>query len=287
MTTPLQSAGPAEQGPPARSGRSELARVWAKALSTTAYVLSTRRDVERLLRDLLDGLFESVTADRFSPGPAREVGVRLVAEDFTTEQSLSHTVEVLGQALPVHPELQNVDRLASKVVSVRGALSACFAAALRGRTLDQQEQVKRGIAVHEGGGSSTGGNPGTSGGAGNRTTDPAELLRAAPPCTGSRTTASTSGACSIRTATPTIERTAGWVTGRWSDSTRCCAGTTRSVDSSPRGKPRRTCRYSRTWASRSRCSAAAERMPSPIWRTCPCWRWSWPADGPAGHHAGW
>jgi diguanylate cyclase (GGDEF)-like protein/PAS domain S-box-containing protein len=119
--------------------------MWAKALSSTAYVPSTRRDVERLLSDLLNELFESVTADGFSPGPAREVGVRLVTENFTAEQSLSHTVEVLGQALPVHPDLQNVDRLASKVNSVLGALSAGFAAALRARTLDQQEQVKRAL----------------------------------------------------------------------------------------------------------------------------------------------
>jgi hypothetical protein len=72
MTTPVQSAGPAEQGPPARSGRTELARVWAKALSNTAYVPSSRSDIERLPRDLLDDLFAAARAAAFSAGPARE-----------------------------------------------------------------------------------------------------------------------------------------------------------------------------------------------------------------------
>lgn len=144
MTGPVQSSGPAEQGRPARA---ELARVWVKALSSTAYVPKSHREIEQLLRELLDVLFGTLTGDRFSPGAAREVGVRLVTEHFTSEQSLSRTVEVLGQALPADPELREVDRLAGKVIALLGAVSAGFAAALRARTLDQQEQVKRALLL--------------------------------------------------------------------------------------------------------------------------------------------
>jgi PAS domain S-box-containing protein len=119
--------------------------VWAKALSTTAYVPRSGREIERLLRSLLDELFDSLSGPGFNPGAAREVGVRLVAENFIGEQSLSRTVEVLGQALPVQPELRDVPRLGSKMICLLGALAAGFAAALRARTLDQQEQVKQAL----------------------------------------------------------------------------------------------------------------------------------------------
>lgn len=145
MTTPVHSAGPAQQGPPSRSGRAELVRLWAQALIGTAYVPATRQDVERSLRGHLDTLIGIVTARRFSAAAAREVGVALVAEHFTSEQSLGHTLELLGQALPAQPELQGVERIGGRVVSVLAALSAGFAAALRARTLDQQEQVKRAL----------------------------------------------------------------------------------------------------------------------------------------------
>lgn len=145
MTTPVQSAGPAKQGPPTRSGRPDLARLWAKALDDTAYVPTTRQDVERSLRGLLDNLLDIVRAKSFSPAPAREVGVALVALHYISDQSVSRTVELLGEALPTQPELQGVDRLTGKVIAVLGAVAAGFAAALRARTLDQQEQVKQAL----------------------------------------------------------------------------------------------------------------------------------------------
>lgn len=151
MTTPVPPAGPAQQGPPPKPERAELARVWAKALISTTYVPTSRPDIERLLRNLVDDLVGSLVggvADQgFSPDAAREVGVRLVAAHFTSEQSLSRTMELLGQALPALPELQGVDRFTGKVISMLAAVAAGFATALRMRTLDQQEQVKRALLL--------------------------------------------------------------------------------------------------------------------------------------------
>ncbi|MGB9279601.1 MAG: EAL domain-containing protein [Pseudonocardiaceae bacterium] len=101
--------------------------------------------IERVLRELLDQLFNSLTAQRFSPAPSRMVGQRLVASHFTDEQSLSRTVEVLGEGLPASTELQCVDGLAGKVVSLLGAMAAGYAAALRAQTFDQQEEVKHAL----------------------------------------------------------------------------------------------------------------------------------------------
>ena len=150
MTTPPGSEHPGSPGPPASSGpassgRAELAWQWASALRTTAYVPTSRPEIERLLRELLDQLFDSLAVEEFSPDPAREVGRRLVTSYFTGEQSLSRTVAVLGQGLAANPELQGVYGLAGKVTSLLGAVAAGYAAALRTQTLDQQEEVKQAL----------------------------------------------------------------------------------------------------------------------------------------------
>ncbi|MFY9808017.1 MAG: hypothetical protein WAK86_12220, partial [Pseudonocardiaceae bacterium] len=85
MTTPPYSEDPGSLAP-AASERLELARQWARALRTTAYVPASPVMIERVLRELLDQLFNSLTAQRFSPAPSRMVGQRLVASHFTDEQ---------------------------------------------------------------------------------------------------------------------------------------------------------------------------------------------------------
>jgi diguanylate cyclase (GGDEF)-like protein/PAS domain S-box-containing protein len=144
MTTPPCSEDPESLAPTA-SQRLELARHWERALRTTAYVPTSPVVIERMLRELVDLLFDSLTADKFSPAPGRMVGQRLVKSHFTDEQSLSRTVEVLGQGLPASPELQEIDGLAGKVVSLLGAMAAGYAAALRAETFDQQEEVKQAL----------------------------------------------------------------------------------------------------------------------------------------------
>ncbi|MBV9012949.1 MAG: EAL domain-containing protein [Pseudonocardiales bacterium] len=128
-----------------QSDRAGLARQWASALRTTAYVPTSRREIERLLRELLDRLFGSLTVEEFSPGTGREVGQQLVTCYFTGEQSLSRTVEVLAGGLAANSELQSVEGLAGKVTSLVGAVAAGYAAALRAQTLDQQEEVKQAL----------------------------------------------------------------------------------------------------------------------------------------------
>lgn len=130
---------------PSVTGRLELARQWERALRTTAYVPSSPVAIERVLAELVDRLFDSLTAEAFSPALGRLVGERLVASHFTDEQSLSCTVEVLGRELPASPELRGVDGLMGKVVSLLGAVAAGYAAALRARIFDQQEEVKQAL----------------------------------------------------------------------------------------------------------------------------------------------
>lgn len=126
-------------------GRADLAQHWASTLRTTAYVPASRHEIEHLLGVLLDRLFDTLTAKEFSPDPGRVVGQQLVAAGFTGEQSLSRTVEVLGPGLTPDPELRGVDGLAQRVTSLLGAVAAGYAAALRAKTLEQQEEVKQAL----------------------------------------------------------------------------------------------------------------------------------------------
>jgi diguanylate cyclase (GGDEF)-like protein/PAS domain S-box-containing protein len=142
--TPPRSEDPGSLTPTA-SERLELARRWERALRTTAYAQTSPVAIQRVLRELLDRLFNSLRAKQFSPAPGRMVGQRLVASHFTDEQSLSRTVEVLGQGLPASPELQGIEELTGKVVSLLGAVAAGYAAALRAQTFDQQEEVKQAL----------------------------------------------------------------------------------------------------------------------------------------------
>jgi diguanylate cyclase (GGDEF)-like protein/PAS domain S-box-containing protein len=122
-----------------------LARQWAQALRPTAYVPRSRAEIQHLLGELLDVLFGVLAVEELPLDRAKAVGRRLVSEYFTGEQSLRHTLEVLGQALPASPELQGVDDLARKVVSVVGAVTEGYVSALRALTLDQQERVKQAL----------------------------------------------------------------------------------------------------------------------------------------------
>ncbi|MDQ3761923.1 MAG: EAL domain-containing protein [Actinomycetota bacterium] len=120
-------------------------RRWGKALRTTAYVPASPVQIQRLLGDLLDILFDTLVIEEFCPLPAGEVGERLVTGRFTGEHSLSCIIEVLGQALLADPELHGVEDLASKVASLLGAVAGGYAGALRAVILDQQEAVKQAL----------------------------------------------------------------------------------------------------------------------------------------------
>jgi len=125
--------------------RAELTRVWSDALNPTACVPLSDDEIDAFLHDLVDRLVGALGRPEFSAQPAADVGARLVQRGFVDEHSLGRTVEILGPALPAQHELRGVDGLPGKVMSVLGALASGFATALRRRTLDQQEDVKRAL----------------------------------------------------------------------------------------------------------------------------------------------
>lgn len=124
--------------PDQRSSLAGLARAWSDAVSSTAEVPLPDERIEEYLLEQLDHLMDALGQAQFCPEPATEVGAKLVAHGFTGEQCLGRTVEILGHALLGRPELRTVDELASKVVSLLGALASGYVAALHRRTLAQR-----------------------------------------------------------------------------------------------------------------------------------------------------
>jgi diguanylate cyclase (GGDEF)-like protein/PAS domain S-box-containing protein len=95
--------------------------------------------VAERFREQLDRLVGALGHEPFCPEVAADVGSRLVAWGFTDERCLSCTVEILGSALPVRPELAAVPDLIGRVASLLGALALGYSAALRRDALDHSE----------------------------------------------------------------------------------------------------------------------------------------------------
>ncbi|TWP44745.1 EAL domain-containing protein [Lentzea tibetensis] len=97
--------------------RSQLAHVWARAISSTAYVPLSPAEIEAYLYELLELL----------PTAPETVAERMVAIRLTGPDSLRRTIEVLA------PEYEQ---------SVIATLSSQYAFAMRLDAFDQQEQIK-------------------------------------------------------------------------------------------------------------------------------------------------
>ncbi|WP_367131117.1 putative bifunctional diguanylate cyclase/phosphodiesterase [Saccharothrix sp. HUAS TT1] len=135
--------------PRARTRRQDIARSWLRAVYPTAYVPMSPAEIEEFLLGLVDVIADAVQADPFTVDPVGVVGDRLVQAHFTGPETLRRTVDVLGHALLFTPELQDVPRLAEKVVAILGSLGAGFATAMRLDALDRQEEVNRALLAAE------------------------------------------------------------------------------------------------------------------------------------------
>jgi diguanylate cyclase (GGDEF)-like protein/PAS domain S-box-containing protein len=122
-----------------RDGREALARTWARAIGSTVYVPMSAEELLGFLSDLVTTMSDALVAEPFTPEPAAEVGRRLVRAKFTGYETLQKSITALSEAL-----LTSSDK-AGRVVALMGELAAGYAEAIRGWTLDQQEEVKRAL----------------------------------------------------------------------------------------------------------------------------------------------
>jgi len=120
-----------------------LAADWAEEVEGTSYVPMAADELRDHLRELARLVVDAVRADPPRPEVGAEVGRRLVVAHFTGPSTVDRTVVLLGERLPAlyGPGVQ------AAAHALTGALAAGYAAALRDRTLDEQEAIRRAVLV--------------------------------------------------------------------------------------------------------------------------------------------
>nr|MDT0662158.1 bifunctional diguanylate cyclase/phosphodiesterase [Micromonospora sp. DSM 115978] len=125
-----------------RPGLETFARAWAKAVTGTSFIPLTQAQLESLLCKLTARLAEALRSEPFDLHIGQQVGAELVAAHVASAEGLGRTVEVIQLRLLRDLGLASEeaqDRLARLLATV----ATGYARALRDRTLDEQESIRR------------------------------------------------------------------------------------------------------------------------------------------------
>ena len=129
------------------SGSGAVARAWAEAVTGTSYVLLKPDELVAYLLDHTCRLLDVLRSARFDPTRAQAVGADLVRMHFTGTETLTRTLEVLGERLPGLVGAPEAAEPPLRVRLVLAALAGGFAAALREATIVEQEAIGRAVLV--------------------------------------------------------------------------------------------------------------------------------------------
>lgn len=122
----------------------ELARAWARVVATSAYVPMTEAELEQFLLELVRTLAAALDAQPFAAQAGADVGSRMIGAELVGTDTLQCSAQVLVDgllAIGAPPDGVRTRNL----VALLAAMSVGYANALRTRTLDQQENVKRAL----------------------------------------------------------------------------------------------------------------------------------------------
>jgi diguanylate cyclase (GGDEF)-like protein/PAS domain S-box-containing protein len=122
----------------------EFARRWAEAIVGTSYVSMGRRVLAEHLLGLTQQLVDAALAVEFDPSAGRQVGADMVAAHFTGTETLRGTLALISQELPgLLGSIPDCADVARRVAQLAACMAAGYAAALRERSLDEQDAVYR------------------------------------------------------------------------------------------------------------------------------------------------
>jgi diguanylate cyclase (GGDEF)-like protein len=127
-------------------GLAAFARAWAKAVAGTSYLPMTRSQLEDLLCRLAERLAGALSSDPFDQRAGQQVGADLVAAHIASAEGLGRTLEVIQLRLLPDLGLAGED-LTDRMARLLAAVGTGYARALRDRTLDEQESVRRAAMV--------------------------------------------------------------------------------------------------------------------------------------------
>lgn len=136
------SGGSVAESPEATSYPGSFARAWAKAVSGTSYLPMTQAQLETLLHRLTGQLAGALLAEPFDLRTGHRVGAELVAAHIASAEGLGRTVEVIQLRLVRDLGLVAED-VEDRMARLLAAVATGYARALRDRTLDEQESIRR------------------------------------------------------------------------------------------------------------------------------------------------
>ncbi len=123
-------------------GATRFSREWAAAVVGTSYVPLGRDEIESMLYRFTVQLAETLVDDDAGTRMAHQVGMRLVEADLVAPEALGRTVALVSGQLLGCLELPEKDFGGRRDLLVQ-ALATGYARALRDRTLDEQEAIRR------------------------------------------------------------------------------------------------------------------------------------------------
>jgi diguanylate cyclase (GGDEF)-like protein/PAS domain S-box-containing protein len=115
----------------------------------TAYLPLSGTEIEQLLGGLVDqlvtGLRKPQVDGRAAVQAGSDVGAAMVEHHLIGVRSVVRSIELLGSGLPRLVELRDVEGLAPGVLQMLAALAGGYAEALRRRTFEEQEEIKKAL----------------------------------------------------------------------------------------------------------------------------------------------
>jgi len=146
----VTDAAEASAGGAARSGSGRgmmtFARAWAKAITGTSYVPLTQVELEGFLFGLTGRLAAALRAEPFRLGHGYQIGADLVRAHINSAEGLGRTIEVIELRLLHDLGMPRAD-LRDRMARLLGTVATGYARAVRDRTLDEQEAIRRAALV--------------------------------------------------------------------------------------------------------------------------------------------
>jgi diguanylate cyclase (GGDEF)-like protein len=144
---PHSSCAPAVPAEPClEPGVAAFARAWAKAVTGTSYLPMNQAELEEFLAGLTRRLAAALRTEPLSLRCGHQIGADLVAAHVTSAEGLGRTIETIDLRLVRDLGLCGAD-LQDRVARLLGTVATGYARALRDRTLDEQESIRRAALV--------------------------------------------------------------------------------------------------------------------------------------------
>jgi diguanylate cyclase (GGDEF)-like protein/PAS domain S-box-containing protein len=121
----------------------KLAARWVKAVRRIGFVPMGPDGLYALLRDLAADFVRALHADPFDPEPGTRIGAALAEAGLTDTGVLTASLGVLRNP----PRATSVEKRSQRIADLHARLAGGYAAALRRRTLVEQENLARAITT--------------------------------------------------------------------------------------------------------------------------------------------